>query len=296
LDSIAIAIPNLNGGKYLFETLKSLQMQTVKPDEIVISDNCSSDDSLDIINMFSNLNIRVVHPGRFLTMSENWNYVANQIESDWFFLLSNDDLLRNSAIKRFKEILNNLAPNIGVVSFKSEIIDENSRVILGKYRFLKPKLREEYEFLRQNIKCLHINAASVAIRKACWADVGKFPEEYDVLHDLFFYQRVISKWGILESTDVLGRYRIYSHKPNSEVRSKLLIDDFLTYERSDLQFYLEKFPDLEVYYTSGRVEFSSSFLGRILRLRMVGLSIMTFGRRIQSILRHSGFPNHSRMN
>ena len=271
-------------------------MQTEKPDEIVISDNYSSDDSLEIINMFPNLNIRVVRPDRFLTMSENWNYVANQTKSDWFFLLSNDDLLRNCAVKRLKEIVSNLAPNTGVVSFKSEIIDESSKLVLGKYRFGKPKLRNEYEFLRENIKFLHINAASVAIRKACWVDAGKFPDEYAVLHDLVFYQRVISRWGILESKDVLGRYRIYRHKPNSEARSKLVTDDFLTYERTDLKSHSEKFPDLMEVYTSGRVLLPTSILGRILRLRTVGLSIMTAGRRIQSISRHSGFPNPSQRN
>jgi glycosyltransferase involved in cell wall biosynthesis len=292
--SVAIAIPNLNGGKYLFETLKSLQRQKEKPDEIIISDNHSSDDSLEIINLFSNLNIRVVQPDRFLKMSENWNYAADQTSSDWFFLLSNDDLLRNSAIKRLKEIVSNLAPSIGVVSFKSEIIDENSRLVLGKYRFGKPKIWNEHEFLCQNIKFLHINAASVAIKKVAWIDTGKFPDEYSVLHDLVFYQRVISKWGILESKDVLGRYRIYNHKPNSEARSKLVLDDFLTYERNDLRFHSEKYPDLMEIYSSDRFEFSTSFLGRNLRLRKAGLSIMTMARRAQSIFGHSGFPNDSR--
>ena len=142
--SIAIAIPNLNGAKYLHKTLKSLQNQIDKPDEIVFSDNYSDDESLEIIKLFPDLNIRVIQPDRFLAMSENWNYAVDQINSDWFFLLSNDDLLRDTAIKRLKEIVTELPPNIGVVSFKSEIIDENSRLVLGKYGFGKSKIREEY--------------------------------------------------------------------------------------------------------------------------------------------------------
>lgn len=101
-------------------------------------------------------------------------------------MLSNDDLLRDTAIKRLKEIVTELPPNIGVVSFKSEIIDENSRLVLGKYGFGKSKIREEYEFLKQNVKFLQINAASVAIKRVSWRDVGKFPIEYSVLHDLVF--------------------------------------------------------------------------------------------------------------
>ena len=115
--SIAIAIPNLNGAKYLHKTLKSLQNQIEKPDEIVFSDNYSDDESLEIVKLFPDLNIKVVQPNRFLTMSENWNYVADQTYSDWFFLLSNDDLLRDTAVKRLREIVSEIEPNIGVVYF-----------------------------------------------------------------------------------------------------------------------------------------------------------------------------------
>jgi len=292
--SIAIAIPNLNGAKYLHKTLKSLQNQIDKPDEIVFSDNYSDDESLEIIKLFPDLNIRVIQPYRFLAMSENWNYVADQTKSDWFFLLSNDDLLRDTAVKRLRKIISELSPNIGVVSFKSEIIDENSRLILGKYRLGKPKIREEFEFLKQNIKFLHINAASVAIKKVSWIDVGKFPQEYTVLHDLVFYQRIVMKWGILESKEVLGRYRIYYNRSKSEIRSNLVMQDFRTYEKTDLKFHIEKYPELsESYYSEVEHRLGSliKVATSINLLRKMVLLIMTTFRRLQAVFDYSGFPN-----
>lgn len=294
LVSIAIAIPNLNGAKYLYKTLKSLQNQIEKPDEIVFSDNLSNDESLEIIKLFPDLKIRVIQPDRFLTMSENWNYVANQTTSDWFFLLSNDDLLRDTAVKRLKKIVSELAPDIGVVSFKSEIIDENSRLILGKYKFGKSKIPGEYEFLKKNIKFLHINAASVAIKKVSWMDVGRFPHEYSVLHDLIFYQRVIMKWKILESKEVLGRYRIYYNRPKSEIRSNLVMQDFRTYEKTDLKFHTVKYPELSDFYNSEVEQRSDSQIRvdtPINLLRKVVLSIMTKFRKLQAVFDNSGFPN-----
>jgi glycosyltransferase involved in cell wall biosynthesis len=296
LVSIAIAIPNLNGAKYLYRTLESLQNQIEKADEIVFSDNYSIDESLEIVKLFPDLKIRVIRPERFLKMSENWNYAVDQINSDWFFLLSNDDLLRDTAVKRLKEIVTELPPNIGVVSFKSEIINENSRLVLGKYGFGKSKIREEYEFLKQNVKFLHINAASVAIKRVSWRDIGKFPIEYSVLHDLVFYQRMISRWRILESKEVLGRYRIYQEKPNSEIRSKLIKEDFSTYERSDLKLHLVKYPDLLGLYefkgTNRHLLFIKSAMLKNF-WRKVVLSIMTSCRRIEERLGHSGFSSYS---
>ena len=258
MPSVAIAIPNFNGENYLDETLQSLQMQVVKPDEIVFSDNYSNDRSLEIIKKFPELNIKVVRPEKFLTMSDNWNFVASKISSDWFFLLSNDDLLRNTAVKSLKEITSRLSPNFGVVSFKSEIIDENSNLMLGKVQIGKDKVREEFEFLRQNIKYLHINAASVAIKRDAWVEVGGFPTEYSVLHDLVFYQRMVLRRGILESKKVLGRYRTYSSRPDSAARSLLVANDFQTYENSDLKCYVDKYPELLGEYFSDISQKSSS--------------------------------------
>jgi GT2 family glycosyltransferase len=289
--SVSIAIPNYNGGIYLYETLKSLEMQTVAPEEIVISDNFSTDNSLEVIGLFPNLKIRVVHPDRFLSMSKNWNYVSEQINSDWFFLLSNDDLLRNTAIEHLKKVVDNLAPNVGIVSFKSEIIDENSKLLLGKYKLGKSKIWSEKEFLIQNIRFLKINAASVAIKKDTWIDSGKFPDEYEVIHDLVFYQRAVSRWNIFESKEILGRYRVYNNKPSSRERSALAMKDFLTYERTDLRSHTEKYPELLEIYANGRNEFPSIFLRMKSLLREVVISIMTVARVFESYFRFSGFPN-----
>lgn len=208
-------------------------------------------------------------------------------------MLSNDDLLRNSAVKRLKEIVNNLAPDIGVISFKSEIIDEKSKLLLGKYRFGKPRIWSQKEFLLHNVRFLQINASSVAIRKSTFIDIGKFPDEYSVLHDLVFYQRVVSKWDILERKEVLGRYRIYHNKPNSEARSKFAKDDFHLYEQTELQKHINRFPDLKMHYFSnfidGRIQMKFLILVRKV-LRNSLLSLMTLCRRMEGLLGKSGFP------
>jgi glycosyltransferase involved in cell wall biosynthesis len=50
--TVSIALATYNGERYLEELLSSLQHQTVKPSELVILDDCSTDNSLKIINSF----------------------------------------------------------------------------------------------------------------------------------------------------------------------------------------------------------------------------------------------------
>jgi GT2 family glycosyltransferase len=49
LPETAIVIPNWNGARHLPECLESLARQTLKPGEVIVVDNGSSDDSIDLI-------------------------------------------------------------------------------------------------------------------------------------------------------------------------------------------------------------------------------------------------------
>jgi len=264
-------------------------MQREKPDEIIVSDNHSIDDSLDVIAEFQHLEIKVLFPSKSLTMSENWNFVARQTKSDWFFLLSNDDLLRNNAVSRLKNIVSTTPQDISVISFRSEIIDEESRLLLGKYKIGRAHIVDKFEYLKRNIRYLHTNAASVAIQKKAWLELGGFPEDYYFLHDLIFYQRANLSGAILESPEIIGRYRVYKNKPNSETRKRLTDLDFVKYEKTDLQRYIHRYPNLEAEY---KKELNSNKANTGLRndLRTKILFLTTLCRRMQEKLHDSGFP------
>ena len=68
MQRISIALCTYNGEKYLAEQLQSLFDQTLKPNEIVVSDDGSKDNTLAIINSFKEKNII---PIRVLTHTEN---------------------------------------------------------------------------------------------------------------------------------------------------------------------------------------------------------------------------------
>lgn len=52
MDLISIIVPVFNVGKYLDKCLKSLVEQTYKNIEIIVIDDCSKDDSLEIARRY----------------------------------------------------------------------------------------------------------------------------------------------------------------------------------------------------------------------------------------------------
>jgi GT2 family glycosyltransferase len=87
----AIVILNYNGARLLGDCLSSLARLTV-PAEIIVADNASTDDSLEVL--------RAQWPGvRVLAFERNWGFAEGynralaQVESEWVVLLNNDAVL-----------------------------------------------------------------------------------------------------------------------------------------------------------------------------------------------------------
>lgn len=49
---ISIAMTTYNGADYLLEQLESLRTQSLMADEVIIVDDCSTDNTVDLLNMY----------------------------------------------------------------------------------------------------------------------------------------------------------------------------------------------------------------------------------------------------
>ena len=49
---VSIALAARNGEKYIYEQLQSINEQLYLPNELIISDDCSTDNTLEIVNKF----------------------------------------------------------------------------------------------------------------------------------------------------------------------------------------------------------------------------------------------------
>lgn len=58
---VSVIIPVYNVGKYLDECIESILSQTISNFEIILVDDGSTDDSLNICNKYKNKNVIVIH-------------------------------------------------------------------------------------------------------------------------------------------------------------------------------------------------------------------------------------------
>jgi glycosyltransferase involved in cell wall biosynthesis len=125
----SICIPNFNYAHYLGLTFESIRNQEFKDYEVVISDNASTDGSIDLIKeaskKFSNFNYQVNKTN--IGFAPNLDKAAELASGDYMIMLSSDDLMEKQALSCYADLLTNI-PN-AVLSSAWDIIDSNGKNI-----------------------------------------------------------------------------------------------------------------------------------------------------------------------
>ncbi len=115
---VSIVTPVYNGEAFLAEAIDSVRTQTHQNWEYVISDNCSSDRTVEIASRYAALDPRIrVHRGdSFLPIIANWNRALRQIAPDSRYckVLHADDRLFPECISRMVDVMED-NPAVGLV-------------------------------------------------------------------------------------------------------------------------------------------------------------------------------------
>ena len=128
--SLSIALATYNGERYISEQLRSITCQTRLPDELVISDDASSDATQAIIKSFAQnapFPIRIVENSERVGSTGNFESAIRLCSGDIIFLCDQDDVWYSNKIALVEErFVNN--PDVGAVFTDADVVDENLRM------------------------------------------------------------------------------------------------------------------------------------------------------------------------
>jgi len=90
--SISVCIATYNGEKYIYEQIDSILPQLSKEDEIVISDDSSTDKTIEIIESFNDERIILLKKQTFHSHVYNFENALKHAKGDTLFLADQDDV------------------------------------------------------------------------------------------------------------------------------------------------------------------------------------------------------------
>ncbi|AEV70619.1 glycosyltransferase [Acetivibrio clariflavus] len=185
---ISVCMATYNGEKFIEQQLASILHQTIQPDEVIISDDNSSDNTCEIIKNFIKKN----------SLNENWKlyindtnlgypqnfYVAmSKCKGDIVFLADQDDIWKNDKIEKMVDILEKY-PKIDVLSCNHNLIDVNGEIIHSYIPRIRSKKTSLYPVDAKDIlKGFHWPGMTIAYRNTFYKKIEKSLNGSNIAHD-----------------------------------------------------------------------------------------------------------------
>ena len=220
---VSIIMPNYNCEKFLDETIISVLNQTYQNWELLVVDDCSSDNSVKIIKSYIDRDDRIKlfinETNSGAAASRNW--AMREATGKWIAFLDSDDLWLPEKLE--KQLAFMEQHNYGFTFTKYGQIDKDSNkigiIITGPKRIKKRKIRYCCCYLgcltvMYNVEKVGLIQIDESIRKrnddAIWLKVGKFEDAYYLDELLALYR--IRKESISHQSRlslIKYHYRIY---------------------------------------------------------------------------------------
>lgn len=122
---VSVAIATYNGGRFIRDQLESLSAQTERPHEVIVSDDASTDETLEIVNNFAKtapFPIRIYRHETNIGYAGNFNSALGHCRGDIVFLSDQDDVWFTSKIERICRRFER-KPDVWLIINDAELVD-----------------------------------------------------------------------------------------------------------------------------------------------------------------------------
>ena len=99
----SIVIPTYNREDLVGYAIQSVLNQTFADFEIIVCDNCSTDDTAKVVRQYTDARVKYVRTPRHMVIADNWEFARSHASGDLISMLGDDDALLPSVLERFAE-------------------------------------------------------------------------------------------------------------------------------------------------------------------------------------------------
>lgn len=259
---VSVIVITYNSEKYVIQTLESIKAQTWENIELIVSDDCSKDHTVQVCSDWLKENKDRFAEIRLITVAQNTGIPANcnrglrASTGDWIKTISGDDLLIDTCIE------DNLAyahsfPDASFIISDVREIDENGVLIRDKVPNEGLDFFTGIPSAKKQLKAYSrwpafLNTPTFFCKREIMALTGYCDEEFRIYEDMAMVFRVMEKKiKLYYMRTPTVEYRIHSASISrdtkvNDTREKEALRIFKKYQRRNLSIF-NPF-DLSVYY------------------------------------------------
>lgn len=235
---VTVGIASFNNSDYIIETLESVKNQSYTNIQVIIVDDCSSDNSIELLRSwlpFKELDIELKIHEKNKGIVAVAKTILDMAKGKYYQILGSDDTLEQNKIKEQVELLETLPSEYCMVYSDVKRIDESSKILSQSYlEYQNYNTPPSGIIFKELIHFNFIPAMSVLVKtevaKSNYAYEHDFPFE-----DYVLWLKLAHKYKIAFLDKRTANYRI---KRESQMHTEKINITFIEAELNCIYSYL----------------------------------------------------------
>ncbi|ALG68718.1 glycosyltransferase [Beggiatoa leptomitoformis] len=180
-------------------TIKSILNQNIQGFEFIISDDCSTDTTWDVLQTLATQypQIRLIRTPYNMGMAGNANFAASHCQREYIALLHHDDEYRTDCFQQWLMIMEQY-PDTGFV-FNDCEQQGNPHYFshASCQKNFRPCMQGRPFFEQELLQGFYVPMRGTAmIRRRCWEQLGGMREQFGLLADVDLWMRLARQWSV----------------------------------------------------------------------------------------------------
>lgn len=216
MSKVTVIVPSFNHARFIEGTVASILQQTHRDLELIVVDDCSSDDSVTLLRQFTgDPRFTLVPLSSNVGAGAAMNIGAERATGEFIAFCGSDDQFLSDKLEKQLAVFDNQS-DLGVVFTHIELIDENGRTYPDGSHPLHPIFKQANRSRGQWIHRFFYDGnclcqPSALIRRDLFEAVGRQDARLTQLHDFALWIRCVQRNPIHIIEAPLTRYRRSRH-------------------------------------------------------------------------------------
>jgi glycosyltransferase involved in cell wall biosynthesis len=246
---VSVCVPVYNGARYLRESLESVLSQTYGDLEVVVSDNCSTDETAEIAQSFGDARVRYSRNSKNLGLVGNFNRCLALARGEYVCIWAHDDVMLPHNLHRKVQLLDADAA-LGFVHSNIQQIDRDGRVMAEHWAL---DSRRDYRargldvFRKYAMAMVYVGSiifiGAVLARRACYERLGGYREGIPFTCDGEMLMRMLLHYDTACLGEPLVKYRVHEGMITTQFRGVRDLEQHYLATKAVFDEHRQRIPD-----------------------------------------------------